>query len=279
MFWTPLADQRRLEGMKKILVTEAELLERWENASGYPMTTATMESVGMIEREGDLWRVRGMSRYIEMEEKRVVAVVQALAREATKRETGQRGTAKATETARSDQGGTSLVPAHVQRLETRDVRRETVEEKQKTDLPKPKAQPELPGIPAKERKRSLGEKLYTYFGNARASRFQQLGVEFKADPLVDVVVINTWAAHWLPAALRTGLQLSPDDPVDLPTLGLDEAGALVIASEALVHWLETSTWGAKCDPPWPFNAYCSRKTWEPALAEWAKSIGNPRRTG
>lgn len=77
LFWMELGDRRRLQRAllmddPRILVGEAELRTFLLNAFGRDVPLDVLESCQLLEREPDgRWRVRGMSRYLDMEETRL----------------------------------------------------------------------------------------------------------------------------------------------------------------------------------------------------------------
>ena len=243
-FWFGLADRRILaKHPDGVVLSSEEIQGRMELAFGVsalPLRPFVLAGL-LEERDGGNYRVRGMSRYLDAEAKR--------------------SKLKGTATSKGGSGGVELrINPTEERGERKEVRGKKKEGK---DLP---VEQQLPGIPQpepRERKRSLGERLHEHLQIERRLAFSAHGAPFEPDKPATVVLINTWAAQWVPAMLQA--RFGPDD------MGLSEDEVFGVGAEALGWWVENSNWGAQCSPPWPFNAYASRKVWEPALQDWARA--------
>lgn len=77
-FWDLNGDPRELErlvakGVTEVLLTPAEVGVRFRLASGVDVDPCLLASLGLLEHRGDVFRVRGMSRYFQPIERRVQA--------------------------------------------------------------------------------------------------------------------------------------------------------------------------------------------------------------
>ena len=77
-WWELCGDPRELErllssGIDEVLLTAEEARLRFQLASGHDLDPAKLAALGLLERKGEQFRVRGMSRYLAPIRKRVAA--------------------------------------------------------------------------------------------------------------------------------------------------------------------------------------------------------------
>lgn len=77
-FWDLNGDPREIEklllaGKDEVLLTRQEALDRFEVACGKPLAPERLALIGILEQRGELFRVRGMSRYFAPVRTRLMA--------------------------------------------------------------------------------------------------------------------------------------------------------------------------------------------------------------
>jgi hypothetical protein len=273
VFWESLADRRLLSGKTVILLPATELVARLRLAFGQVIDFEPLVHSGLLEAHpGGLYRVRGMSRYLEAEAKR-----------AGKKSRGTHPNHQSSTPPQVDQNTTHTPPQvvphptsggpapHLSETEVRGERREARGERREekgerreaiaeapaasqAELPGIQAPPEVPKV-ATPRALNPAEKYFQRFTENREGKLFDLGIPFVPLPEPNWRHIGATVQHW---------QQVFDDPDD-PT-----------ASDRRTRWLideffEDPYWAGATDrktgkpEPYPWSALSSKKIYEPLV--------------